>query len=328
MATTSGFNDDLAPGFCRLYRCIDYRVAGAVSWLAGGSRAGRRARGHHRVKHVRFHQGLRAFPLRVDPLSSNIDSLSALIRDSQRIVVFSGAGISTESGIPDFRGPGGVWEKFDPNEFHIDRFLASEESRRRYWQRSMHFYEGIAAAEPNQAHYALVELERMGRLGAVITQNVDGLHQIAGTSPELVIELHGTARFVDCMSCGERHVREEFQERVSPEGDAPDCGSCGGLMKPATISFGQQLSPESLERATQETDACDLFLVVGSSLVVYPAAGFPLVAVQKGTPLAIINHQDTPHDSYASVTVQESAGEVLPPIVEALAAEAAAPLPS
>ena len=260
-------------------------------------------------------------------MSSDTENLSALIRGAERIVVFSGAGISTESGIPDFRGPGGVWEKFDPNEFHIDRFLASEESRRRYWQRSMNFYEGIAAAQPNPAPYALVELERMGRLGAVITQNVDGLHQIAGTSPELVIELHGTARFVDCLSCGERHLREDFEQRVSAEGDAPNCDNCGGLMKPATISFGQQLAPESLERASRETAACDLFLVIGSSLVVYPAAGFPLMAVQNGTPLAIINHQDTPHDSYAAVTVQESAGQVLPPIVEVLAAEAPMPLP-
>ncbi len=261
-------------------------------------------------------------------MDSEIENLAALIRRSQNIAVFSGAGISTESGIPDFRGPGGVWEKFDPNEFHIDRFLASEESRRRYWQRSTHFYGEIAAARPNAAHRALVELEKMGRLAAVITQNVDGLHQIAGTSPELVIELHGTSRFVDCMSCGDRHVREDFQERVSAEGQAPDCEKCGGLMKPATVSFGQQLPPEALERAAQATAACDLFLVVGSSLVVYPAAGFPLMAVQNGTPLAIINHQETPHDKYASVTVQESAGEVLPPIVEALGAEAPMPLPS
>ena len=261
-------------------------------------------------------------------MTSDTEKLAALILESSEIVVFSGAGISTESGIPDFRGPGGVWEKFDPNEFHIDRFLASEESRRRYWQRTTHFYAGIAEAEPNAAHRALVELESMGRLGAIITQNVDGLHQIAGTSPELVIELHGTARFVDCMSCGDRHVREEFQQRVSPEGDAPNCDKCGGLMKPATISFGQQLAPESLERAAEETASCDLFLVVGSSLVVYPAAGFPLMAVQKGIPLAIVNHQETPHDSYASVTVRESAGEVLPPIVEALAPSMPTPLPS
>ncbi|MCZ6729540.1 MAG: Sir2 family NAD-dependent protein deacetylase [SAR324 cluster bacterium] len=261
-------------------------------------------------------------------MSENVDKLASLIQQSQRIVVFSGAGISTESGIPDFRGPGGVWEKYDPNEFHIDRFLASEESRRRYWQRTTEFYAEIAIAQPNAAHRAVVDLEELGKLSAVITQNVDGLHQIAGTSPERVIELHGTSRFVACMSCGDRHPRESFQERVSAEGDAPDCEQCGGLMKPATVSFGQQLPQQVLERASQETVACDLFLVVGSSLVVYPAAGFPLMAVQKGTPLAIINHQETPHDQYAAVVVQESAGEVLPAITAGLGAQrAAAPTP-
>ena len=248
-------------------------------------------------------------------MSSETENLSELIRDARRIVVFSGAGISTESGIPDFRGPGGVWEKFDPNEFHIDRFLASEESRRRYWQRSMHFYEGIAAAQPNPAHYALVELERMGRLGAVITQNVDGLHQVAGTSPELVVELHGTARYVDCLSCGERHGREEFQERVSAEGDAPNCDSCGGLMKPATISFGQQLVPESLERASAETAACDLFLVLGSSLVVYPAAGFPILARDNGAMLAIVNREPTEMDKIADLALHEEIGPVMSAVV-------------
>jgi len=260
-------------------------------------------------------------------MDPSVEKLSTLIQQARRIVVFSGAGISTESGIPDFRGPGGVWEKFDPNEFHIDRFLASAESRRRYWQRTTQFYAEIATAKPNAAHRAVVQLEQLGRLGAVITQNVDGLHQIAGTSPELVIELHGTSRFVACMSCGDRHPREAFQELVSAEGEAPDCEKCGGLMKPATVSFGQMLPPEALERAAEETRQCDLFLVIGSSLVVYPAAGFPLMAVQQGVPLAILNHQETPHDPYAAAVVRETAGEVLPPIVEALSAEKATPLP-
>ena len=251
--------------------------------------------------------------------------LTALIRQAQRIVVFSGAGISTESGIPDFRGPGGVWEKFDPNDFHIDKFLASPESRKKYWQRSTHFYADIAAAKPNAAHGAVVELEKLGKLAAVVTQNVDGLHQVAGTSPELVIELHGTGRYVDCLSCGDRHTRESFQQRVSAEGEAPDCEKCGGLMKPATISFGQMLKPETLERATRETERCDLFLVIGSSLVVYPAAGFPLMAVQRGVPLAIVNLQETPHDGYASVVLRETAGKILPPIVEAATGQTLAP---
>jgi NAD-dependent deacetylase len=260
-------------------------------------------------------------------MESSVAQLSSLIHNAHRIVVFSGAGISTESGIPDFRGPGGVWEKFDPNEFHIDRFLASAESRKRYWQRTTQFYAEIASAKPNAAHRAVVQLEEIGRLSSIITQNVDGLHQIAGNSPEKVIELHGTSRFVACMSCGDRHPREAFQEHVTAEGEAPDCEQCGGLMKPATVSFGQMLPQEALERAARETEQCDLFLVIGSSLVVYPAAGFPLMAVQKGVPLAIINHQETPHDPYAQAVVRETAGEVLPPIVEALSAEQAAPLP-
>ena len=260
-------------------------------------------------------------------MDSSVEQLSSLIHGASRIVVFSGAGISTESGIPDFRGPGGVWEKVDPNEFHIDRFLASEESRRKYWRRTTLFYADIASAKPNAAHRAVVRLEEMGRLSAVITQNVDGLHQIAGNSPERVIELHGTSRFVACMSCGDRHPRETFQELVSSEGEAPPCGKCGGLMKPATVSFGQMLPQEALDRAAHETEHCDLFLVIGSSLVVYPAAGFPLLAAQKGVPLAIINHQETPHDPYATAVVRESAGEVLPPIVKAISAEAAVPLP-
>src|SRR5579863_1864833 len=213
-------------------------------------------------------------------MNSSVDKLAALVRQARRIVVFTGAGISTESGIPDFRSPGGVWTKYDPAEFHIDRFLAGPESRKRYWMRTTEFYQEIAKASPNAAHYAVVELERMGRLGAVVTQNVDGLHQAAGTEPAKVVELHGTHRFVSCLSCGHSHPRDEFQRRVSPEGDAPDCEKCAGLMKPATISFGQMLKPETLDRAAEETQRCDLFLVVGTSLVVYPAAGFPLMAVE------------------------------------------------
>ncbi len=257
-----------------------------------------------------------------------VAQLADLVRRSRRIVVFSGAGISTESGIPDFRGPGGVWSKYDPSEFHIDRFLASKESRRRYWLRTTEFYQSIREAAPNAAHHAVVELERMGRLGAIVTQNVDGLHQAAGSSPDKVVELHGTHRFVACLSCGHSHPRDEFQRRVSAQGEAPDCERCGGLMKPATISFGQMLKPEVLERATRETQQCDLFLVVGSSLVVYPAAGFPLLAAERGAPLAIVNHQETPHDAHAAVVVRAGAGDTLREVLRAVAPEAPLPLPS
>jgi NAD-dependent deacetylase len=268
-------------------------------------------------------------PVTDTPLADpDVARLAGLVRQARRIVVFTGAGISTESGIPDFRGPGGVWTKYDPSEFHIDRFLAGKESRKRYWQRTTEFYKDIAKAAPNAAHFAVAELERMGRLGAVVTQNVDGLHQAAGSSAEKVVELHGTHKRVACLSCGHSHPRDAFQQRVSPEGDAPDCERCGGLMKPATISFGQTLRPETLERAAEETRACDLFLVVGTSLVVYPAAGFPLLAVERGVPLAIVNHQETPHDAHAAVVVRRGAGETLRHVVQALAQEVPVPLPN
>ncbi|HEX7929257.1 MAG TPA: Sir2 family NAD-dependent protein deacetylase [bacterium] len=260
-------------------------------------------------------------------MSDPVEQLSALVRDARRIVVFTGAGISTESGIPDFRSPGGVWTKYDPSEFHIDRFLASPESRRRYWMRVTEFYQEIAKAMPNAAHYAVAQLEKLGKLGAVITQNVDGLHQLAGSAPENVVEVHGSHRAVSCLQCGHSHPRARFQEWVTPEGQAPDCEKCGGLMKPATISFGQMLKPEVLERASEEAQNCDLFLVVGSSLVVYPAAGLPLLAVRNGATLAIVNREETPHDEYAGVVVRASAGETLTQVLKAVAPEGAAPLP-
>lgn len=264
-------------------------------------------------------------------MTEPLDKLIGLVRGAERIVVFTGAGISTESGIPDFRGPGGVWEKFDPNDFHIDRFLSSAEARRRYWLRSNAMYEQILQARPNAAHRACVALDELGKLGAVITQNVDGLHQEAGVAPDKVIELHGNTRYIACLSCGHRVPREAFQPLVSAEGDAPACEHCGGLMKPATVSFGQMLAPESLNRAAEETEACDLFLVIGSSLVVYPAAEFPVRAMRRGAPLAIVNRMDTPHDPLATVVLNESAGDTMAAVMESLGvqlAPAAAPLPS
>ncbi|MBI4084109.1 MAG: Sir2 family NAD-dependent protein deacetylase [Candidatus Lambdaproteobacteria bacterium] len=260
-------------------------------------------------------------------MNEQTERLTELVRGAARIVVFTGAGISTESGIPDFRGPNGVWTKYNPADFTIDRFLASAESRRRYWKRAAESWETIRKARPNAGHLAVVELEQMGRLSAVVTQNVDGLHQVAGNSPEKVIELHGNTRRVACLACKHSVERETFQALVSPEGDAPACEQCGGLMKPATISFGQMLDPETLERASAETERCDLFLVVGSSLVVYPAAGYPLMAVQRGVPLALVNLQDTPHDTYATVVVRAYAGEALPGVVERARAGTPTPFP-
>ena len=251
-------------------------------------------------------------------MEAGLERLRELVHGAQRIVVFTGAGISTESGIPDFRGPNGIWTKIDPADFTIQAFLASAEGRRRYWRRSSDMYRQILASEPNAAHRAVAALEEAGRLGAVVTQNVDGLHQVAGNSPGKVIELHGTAREIGCLSCGARTPRERIQPRVDAEGNAPDCERCGGFLKPATISFGQALLPGVLERAAEESERCDLFLVIGSSLQVYPAAGFPLLAVERGVPLAIVNLQETPHDPHAEAVVRGVAGEVLPPIVNAL----------
>jgi len=176
----------------------------------------------------------------------------------------------------------------------------------------------MTQARPNAGHKAIADLERLGVLHTVITQNVDGLHQDAGVSPARVVELHGTARHVACLTCGRSMPREQFQPRVSAQGDAPAC-TCGGLMKPATISFGQMLPQAALARAGAATAECDLFLVIGSSLVVYPAAGFPLLAVERGAPLAIINHQETPQDAVATVVLRGSSGAVLPTVVGALA---------
>lgn len=257
-------------------------------------------------------------------MSDSAAALAALVQESQRIVVFSGAGISTESGIPDFRGPGGVWETVDPNDFHIDRFLGSEAGRRRYWLRSTEMYHAILKAQPNAGHLAVTQLGAMGRLRAVITQNVDGLHQLAGTPDDEVIELHGSQRKVHCLSCGASHAREAFQPQVDADGNAPACLDCGGLMKPATISFGQMLREEDLARADAAARDCDLFLVLGSSLVVYPAAHYPRLAAEQGARLVILNAQETPHDGYADLVLRDRLGDVLPP---AIAAVQPTPLP-
>jgi len=257
-------------------------------------------------------------------MEEKLARLGALIEKAEKVVVFSGAGISTESGIPDFRGPGGVWEKHDPNDYHIDRFLNDPDARKRYWLRSTEMYQAILKTAPNPGHLAVSALAESGKLLALITQNVDGLHQDAGTPEALIIELHGNTRSVSCLSCGNHVPRQGFQPLVSAEGVAPPCAHCGGLMKPATISFGQMLVPETLQRADSASRNCDLFIVVGSSLVVYPAAGFPLLAVESGADLVIVNNQPTPHDPYAKLVLNAPSGEVLPGALRTLPT----PLPS
>jgi len=243
------------------------------------------------------------------------DIVADTLLESKKIVVFTGAGISTESGISDFRSPGGIWSRFDPSEFTFQKFLASEESREKYWAFSSSSWPEMSAAKPNQGHNAIAELYHMGKLDCVVTQNIDGLHQKSGIPEERVIELHGTAWWVKCLECGQRYPREEIHKRVESGEKVPRCDACGGIMKPATISFGQSMPLEETGEAERRSAACDLFLVAGSSLVVYPAAQMPLIAKDNGAKLVIINLEPTPHDHYADVVIHEKTGEALPQVM-------------
>ena len=238
------------------------------------------------------------------------------IESAQRLIVFSGAGLSTESGIPDFRSPGGVWDRYNPEDFYFQNFLDSEASREKYWQMATEMYEPIKVARPNEAHLAVAELERLGKLDCVITQNIDGLHFKAGNSEEKVIQLHGTAIFVSCLSCKKRYDRNEIQERIKAGQKAPRCDDCGGLLKPATISFGQPMPARETDEAYRRSASCDLFIVVGSSLVVQPAASMPLVAKRSGARLVIINRDETPLDDLADLAIRAQAGPLMAAILE------------
>ncbi len=249
--------------------------------------------------------------------SQQIDKLASLIEVSQVIVAFTGAGISTESGIPDFRSPGGIWTKYNPEDFTYQKFLTSAESRRLTWERFR--LSGILDARPNPAHYALAELDRLGKLQCLITQNIDGLHQKAGTPEERIIEIHGTYHWVKCLGCGLRYPSAEILRRLESGVEIPCCDRCGGLLKTAAISFGQPMPEKEVAQAQRWSRMADLFIVIGSSLVVYPAAELPLIAVQSGAKLAIINMTRTPMDGFAEVMILGKAGEILPRVVEVLA---------
>ncbi|MFA4835972.1 MAG: Sir2 family NAD-dependent protein deacetylase [Dehalococcoidia bacterium] len=249
---------------------------------------------------------------------ANLDQLirkaADLIVKSRRIVVFTGAGISTESGIPDFRSPGGIWTKYDPDEFTYQAFISSHDIRKKHWQ----FFEksGLATpAQPNAAHYAIVELEKMGKLDCIITQNVDGLHQKAGSSPERVFQLHGDMSSVKCLSCGKVFPMNEIRERVNRGEEVPYCEICGGILKPQGVFFGEQLPERELSEASARSMQCDLCIVIGSSLVVYPAALMPKYALQSGAKIAIINEGSTDLDSRADVCIHSRAGETMTRII-------------
>jgi len=248
----------------------------------------------------------------------NIDLIAEWIMAHTRTVIFTGAGVSTESGIPDFRSPGGIWERFDPNEFLFKKFLASEKTREKYWQLHTEIYYTILKAKPNTAHLACVELDRLGKLDCVVTQNIDNLHQEAGLAPEKVIELHGNALRVTCLSCGKEYSRRIIQDRVEGGDRAPQCDDCEGILKPATIAFGQSMPFNETRDAESRSRNAEVLLAIGSSLVVHPAAYMPMFAKQGGAKVAIINLSDTPYDNQADVVIREKAGESMETLLKVL----------
>jgi NAD-dependent deacetylase len=232
-----------------------------------------------------------------------------MITGARRVVVFTGAGISTESGIPDFRSPGGVWSRMSP--IYFQEFVGSQDKRREAWTRAFSGVAGWVGKTPNAGHRAVTELAGLGKVAAVITQNVDNLHQASGMPPEKVIELHGNAGYATCLDCGLRHELDDLKAIFLATDTLPACRSCGGIVKTATISFGQSLPEAALARAEAETLACDLFLVLGSSLVVYPASAFPLIARKNGAALVIVNREPTDQDEAADLVLHDEIGPVM-----------------
>ncbi len=244
----------------------------------------------------------------VDP-ASGADALAHLLHAAQRVVVFTGAGISTESGIPDFRSPGGIWTKMMPINF--DDFVASAEARRESWRRRFEMEETWNAVKPNAGHDAVAELVRRGKVTHVITQNIDNLHQASGVPEARMIELHGNTSHAKCLTCGVRVEITDIKTHFEKHGDAPDCRLCGGIVKTATISFGQAMPQDEMARAEAASLKADLFLVIGSSLSVYPAAGFPLLAKRSGARLVILNREETEQDPYADLVIHGEIGPVM-----------------
>ena len=239
-----------------------------------------------------------------------IERLAQLIIESQKVIVFTGAGISTESGIPDFRSPGGIWSRYDPEDFTIQKFLSSPAARKTIWKMSV---EGglLTEAEPNLAHYAIAELYQLGKLDCVITQNIDNLHQKAGVPEDKVFELHGNVGWVVCLSCRRRFPMPEVLQKIKEGIEVPDCPDCQGILKPDAVFFGEALPQETLQEAIRRAQNCDLFIVIGSTLVIYPAAYIPTYAGEAGATLAIVNLTPTPFDHYAEVVIRGKAGEIM-----------------
>lgn len=242
-------------------------------------------------------------------MDEQLNTLRQWLTESRRIAVFTGAGISTESGIPDFRSSGGLWDRFKAIDFQ--EYVTSEQARRLFWQTKLAMDEEFTSAEPNRGHRAVAELVRRGQCHAVITQNVDGLHQAAGADSDTVIELHGNNTYATCLSCDKRFELAPIKAAFRVDGTLPACDDCGGLVKTATISFGQAMPEQAMAQAEAATFSADLFLVLGSSLVVYPAAGFPRMALETGARLVIINRDPTDLDPLADLVLHREIGPTL-----------------
>lgn len=245
----------------------------------------------------------------VAELKSDIAELAEILRSARRGVAFTGAGISTESGVPDFRSPGGLWATHMPISY--DAFITSADARREAWRRKFIMDDHYRGAQPNRTHAKLAELVHEGRFSQIITQNIDNLHGLSGIPADQLIELHGNGSFATCLDCGLRYELAWVRERFEEEGDAPCCPACGGFIKSATISFGQAIPHEPMRRAQEATMNSDLFLVLGSSLVVYPAAAFVSLAKQRGAELVIINRQPTDYDEIADLCIHAELGDVM-----------------
>ena len=245
----------------------------------------------------------------MDEARQDIERLCEMIEQAARVVVFTGAGISTESGIPDFRSPTGIWSKTEP--IYFQEFVASETARREAWRRKFVIDRDIVSAEPNRGHRAVAKLVRIGKVTSVITQNIDNLHQASGVPAEQVIELHGNGTYAHCLTCRTRYELGPIKEAFEADGKPPSCTFCGGHVKAATVSFGQAMPDAEMARASQEALACDLMLAIGSSLVVFPAAGFPVLAKENGARLAILNREPTDHDDIADLVINREIGPTL-----------------
>jgi NAD-dependent deacetylase len=246
-------------------------------------------------------------------LRSGVERLGDMIADAKIIVPFTGAGISTECGIPDFRSPGGIWTRNRPIPF--DEFVASQAARDESWRRRFAMEDVFAAARPGRGHRALAVLHRAGKVPAVITQNIDNLHQASGFAPDRVIELHGNTTYARCIGCGQAYRLDWVKRRFDADLAAPNCAACDEPVKTATISFGQTMPEDEMQRATELSQACDLFIAIGSSLVVWPAAGFPVMAKNAGARLVIINREPTEQDDVADLVIRHDIGETLGPFV-------------